>query len=92
MNSNRRIFRSTVFTSVCIAAGAVWLYAALYVIVGKIILRETALGKLAGQIDRLPPALAAPIFVVSWCVFLLGWSIPVALGLIRLFRKPGTSI
>jgi hypothetical protein len=91
MSSGPQTVRSTVFTSVCIGAGAVWFCAALYVIVGKIILRTTLLGKLAEEIDKLPPALAVPIFVLSWCVFLFGWSIPVALGLVRLFRKPGIS-
>jgi hypothetical protein len=91
MHSNPRTVRAAVFMSACNGAGAVWLYAVLYVILGKVILRETTLGKLAEQIDRLPPGLATPIFVLFWCVFLFGWSVPVALGLIRLFRKPRIS-
>jgi hypothetical protein len=89
VGSNRRTVRWTFFSSACIGAGVAWLFAVLYVIVGGVILRETALGKLAEQIDRLPPWVATPIFVLSWCVFFFGWSIPVAMGVMALFRRRG---
>jgi hypothetical protein len=87
LNSNGRGVRERVFAYSCIGAGAVWLYAVLHIVLGNVILRETPLAKLAQQIDRLPPTLATPIYVVSWCVFLFGWAVPVGLGVLRLLRR-----
>jgi hypothetical protein len=61
-------------------------------VIGNVIIRETAAGRLAREIDRLPPVLARPIFILCWSVFFLGWTVLLFLGLKRLFYRTGDSV
>jgi hypothetical protein len=70
-----------------VAIGLVWLVLVLHMVIGRVIVRESSLGWLAVQIDRLPPLFARPIFVALWCLFLLGWTVPLFLGVKHLFRR-----
>ena len=54
--------RRTTPTAVYVATGVSWLAAVFWVVIGNVIVRETPAGKLAQQIDRLPPLLAKPNF------------------------------
>lgn len=78
--------RRGMLTPVYVAFGLVWLSIALYVLLANVIVRETAAGKLAAELDKLPPLLAKPISIALWCVFLLGWAVPLFVGIRRLFR------
>lgn len=69
-----------------VGAGLVWLAVVLYVILGNIILRETPIGKLAQEVDRLPMFVAKPFFIASWFLFLLGWLAPLSAGFRVLLR------
>jgi hypothetical protein len=81
--------RRMTITGVYVATGVTWLAVVLWVVVGNVIVRGTAAGKLAQQIDRLPPLLAKLIFLLCWGMFFLGWIIPLALGVKRLFPRAG---
>jgi hypothetical protein len=70
-----------------VAIGVIWLSAVLYVVTSNFILRETAAGTIAEQIDRLPPFLARSIMVLFWCLFFVGWIVPLFIGARRLFRR-----
>jgi len=41
----------------------------------------------AQVIDKLPPPIAPLAFILFWCTLLLGWCIPIILGLRLLRRK-----
>ena len=84
--------RRITLTAVCFATGVVWLAAVLWVVVGNVIIRETALGSVALQFDRLPLLLAKPILVLCWCLFFLGWAIPLVVSVRRIFRRVGKCI
>ena len=92
MRSVTRSFRRVTSAPAFVAVGVAWGTAVLYVVFANVIVRETAAGRLAQQIDRLPPLLARPIFILCWGVFFLGWTVPLALGLQRLFRRTGDDI
>jgi len=72
---------------VLIGAGLTWFLFALWLAVRNVILRETALGPVAQVIDKLPPPIAPLAFILFWCTLLLGWCIPIILGLRLLRRK-----
>jgi hypothetical protein len=72
---------------VYVAIGVAWFVGVVWVVIGNIIVRETPVGRLAYQIDRLPPLLARPVFVLCWCLFFLGWIVPLIFGAKRLFRE-----
>jgi hypothetical protein len=77
-------------TYIAVALG--WLAVILWVVIGKVIVRETTVGgALAQQIERLPPFVARPVFTTLWFVFFLGWIVPLAFGIKRLFRRAGNS-
>ena len=69
------------------AVGMTWFVAVVWLVLGNVIVRETWLGVIAQQIDRLPPALASLVFSVAWLIFFLGWAVPLILGLTALARK-----
>jgi len=69
-----------------IALGCSWLACDLYLMAGKIILRETRLGLIARFLDRLPTLVSGPIFLLLWLALLLGWTIPLGYGFKWLFR------
>ena len=64
-----------------------WLAAVLWMIVENVILRETRLGIIARFLDRLPPKVANPMFILLWIVTLLGWIVPLALGFRWMLRS-----
>jgi len=70
-----------------IALGFAWLATGLYIIVGNIILRETPLGVLAATLDGLPSSIASPVFCFLWATLLLGWQVPLAVGVWLLLKR-----
>ena len=68
--------RRTTSTAVYVATGVGWLAAVFWVV----------------MIDRLPPLLAKPIFVVCWGLFFLGWTVPLVFGVRRVFRRVGGGV
>ena len=67
--------------------GLGWLASVLRLIIANITLRETRIGQIARLLDRLPAGLSNPIFVFLWIALLLGWVIPLTLGVMGLLRK-----
>ena len=63
-----------------VGSGFAWLFVSLYVVLENVILRETPLSIIASAIDQLPVAMATPVFVICWLVFLSRWLLPLALG------------
>jgi hypothetical protein len=86
MTGRWRTVRGVTSAPAYVAAGLIWLAAVLYGVIGNFIVRETAAGRLAQQIDRLPSFLAKPVFILCWCLFFLGWTVPLSFGIKRLFR------
>jgi hypothetical protein len=74
-------------TPLYVAVGITWLGVILWVLIGNVIIRETAVGKVAREMDRLPQSVAKPAFVLCWCLFFLGWTVPMFFGIKRLFRR-----
>jgi hypothetical protein len=64
-----------------------WLAGALWMIVGNVVLRETRLGFIAQFLDKLPPTIAKPIFILLWIVTLFGWVVPLTMGVKGLLHK-----
>ena len=64
-----------------------WISVDLCLFIGNINLRETRLGAIAQLLDRLPTAVANPIFIALWAILLLGWALPLVLGFKQLLRK-----
>jgi hypothetical protein len=89
MTENQRMVRRVTFAPVYMAVSLAWLASVLYVVIGNVVFRDTKLGVLAQQIERLPSFVSKPTFILCWCLFFLGWIIPLALGIRRLFRHPG---
>ena len=73
--------------SVLLLVGGGWLAFVLWVVLANVILRETHLGIVAQFLDRLPPAISAPLFILLWAVFLLGWAVLIGFGLKPLLRR-----
>jgi hypothetical protein len=76
--------------AVLLLVGGGWLAAALWVIVSKVILRETRIGVIAQLLDKLPPSIGTYIFTLLWAILLLGWAVPVGLALKPLLCKQAT--
>ncbi len=89
MTERCRTVRGVTSAPAYVAAGLAWLAAVLYVVIGNVIVRETPAGRLAQQIDRLPSFLAKPVFILCWCLFFLGWTVPLSFGIKRFFRRTG---
>ncbi|HTW31098.1 MAG TPA: hypothetical protein VMD76_05435 [Candidatus Sulfotelmatobacter sp.] len=73
---------------VLIGAGLTWALIVFWLVARNVILRETVLGPVAQVIDKLPPTIASLVFILLWSTLLLGWCIPIILGLRLLRRKP----
>jgi hypothetical protein len=67
--------------------GFAWFATVLYVILGNVIIRDTALGRFAHLIDRLPTWLAKFVVILCWGLFFLGWIFPLLFGFKRLFQR-----
>ena len=88
MTENRRTVQRAYLAPACIAVGIAWVAVIAYVVIGRVIIRETEAGfLLARWIERLPSFLSKPVFTVSWYVFFLGWTVPLVLGIKFLFRR-----
>jgi hypothetical protein len=75
-----------------IAGGLVWLIAVLHLTISNAIAREIRpIGTIAEFLDKFPPAVGAPIFILLWIVFLLGWMVLLILGARPLFRRRSNS-
>jgi hypothetical protein len=71
---------------VLITLGLGWLATDASIMVGHVILRETRLGVIAQILEKLPPVVADPVFLLLDAVLLLGWTVPLILGF-QLLRK-----
>lgn len=73
---------------VMIASGLLWLAAVVWLINANTIAREIRpIGAIAEFLDKLPPVVGGPIFLLLWLVFLLGWIAPLTLGVRPMFRR-----
>jgi hypothetical protein len=72
--------------AVLLIVGGSWLAVVLWVVLSNVILRETHLGIIASILDKLPPAVGVPLFVLFWAVFLIGWAVLVGFGLRPMLR------
>ena len=71
-----------------VAAGFVWLSAVLWFVISNTVGREIrAIGITAEFLDKLPPAVSTPIFILLWFVFLLGWILLFIFGVKPLLRR-----
>jgi hypothetical protein len=71
-----------------IAGSLVWLSAVLWLIISNAIVREIRpIGAIAEFLDKLPTAVATPIYILLWLVFLLGWIVLLISGARPLFRR-----
>ncbi len=77
----------TVAAVVLLAVGLAWLYLLFRWIATDVPLRETRLGPIAGFLDKLPHAVADPVFLFLWLLLLLGWIAPVLAGTWLLLRR-----
>jgi threonine/homoserine/homoserine lactone efflux protein len=73
--------------AVLLIVGGGWLAVVVWVVVSSVILRETRLGALAQFLDRFPPVVGTPIFILLWAIFFLGWAVLVGFGLRPLLRR-----
>jgi|HubBroStandDraft_6_1064221.scaffolds.fasta_scaffold656189_2 hypothetical protein len=73
--------------AVLLVIGASWFAFALWVVASNVILRETRLGVVAQLLDRLPPVVGNPIFILFWAILLLGWTGLIGFGLRPLVRR-----
>ena len=87
MSQESRMTRRITLAVTYLALGFAWFVAVLYVILGNVIIRDTALGSFANQIDRLPIWLAKFVFILCWSLFFLGWTYPLFFGFRRLFQR-----
>jgi hypothetical protein len=77
--------------AVLLVIGLSWLALALWVVSSNVILRETRLGPVAQLLDKLPPAIGTPIFILLWAILLIGWAALVGLGLRPIVRKQNSN-
>ncbi len=70
-----------------LVVGLSWLALALCVVSSNVILRETRLGFVAQLLDKLPPVIGTPIFILLWAILLLGWVVLLGFGLRPLLRR-----
>jgi hypothetical protein len=75
------------FHYVLLTVGLGWLAADVCLVVSNLILRETPIGVIATFLDKLPPAVGTPIFILLWIALLFGWVILIGLGVSPLFRR-----
>jgi hypothetical protein len=70
-----------------LVVGLSWLGFALWIVSSNVILRETRLGFVAQRLDKLPPVIGTPIFILLWVTLLLGWVVLLGFGLRPLLRR-----
>ena len=73
--------------TILLVFGGFWLAVAVWVVFSHVILRETRIGVVAQFLDKVPPTVGKPIFLLSWAILLLGWMVPVGLVVWPLLRK-----
>lgn len=64
-----------------IAVGMTWLAVDSYLMLGNVVLREARLGAIARFLDCLPKWASNPAFLCLWGILLLGWTVPLIIGL-----------
>lgn len=80
--------RGILYAPVAVAIALVWLAAVLRMTIGDVAVRASALGGfIDSQIDKLPSALARSAYTTLSLLFLLGWIVPLSLGIKRLFHR-----
>ncbi len=78
-------------TAVLLIVGAIWLSIVSWILLSNVILRETRLGLVAEFLDKLPSVISTPLFILCWAILLLGWTIPIALGVRRLLHEDNSA-
>lgn len=68
-----------------LVTSAIWCLVVICFLLGNVIVRETRLAVVARMVDSLPPRISNLAFTLLWIVFLLGWCVPLVIGL-RGFR------
>jgi hypothetical protein len=72
---------------ILVAIGGLWIVADSRILLANVVPRESFLGVLSTIIDKLPPELSRPIFILLWTILFLGWTVPLAVGVKPLLRK-----
>jgi hypothetical protein len=68
--------------------GLCWFGLVLGLMFTNIVVRGLPLlHELAEFLDKLPPKIGTPIFLLLWDAFLFGWLIPLALGILTIRRQ-----
>ena len=92
MTERSRSFNRVMSAPAFVGLGFAWFAAVLYLLLGHVIVRQTALGSVAKQLDRLPMWLANVVYILCWLLFLLGWIVPLFFGFKRLLRRTGKDV
>ena len=69
-----------------LVCSAAWCGIVIWFVLANVIMRETRLAAAARVIDSFPPRISALAFTLSWFVFLLGWCVPLFIGLRGFWR------
>jgi hypothetical protein len=70
------------------AVASVWLSLALWLVFSGTTGRDVyPVGAVAKFLDKVPSVVGAPIFILLWIVFLLGWLVLLTFGVRPLFRR-----
>ena len=72
--------------AIALVSGGYWLAVAVWVVSSHVILCETRFGVIAQFLDKLPSTVGKFIFLLSWAMLLLGWTVPVGLAAWPLLR------
>jgi hypothetical protein len=72
---------------VLLTVGLCWLAVDLGLIFSNIILRGLPLLRdIAEFLDKLPPRIGTPVFILLWNILLFGWLIPLVLAIRAILR------
>lgn len=62
---------------ILLGTGRLWIGAVAFVVCSNLILRETPLGVIAREPDKVPSPLYGILFLACWAGFFLGWAVPI---------------
>ena len=68
-------------------AGGLWFGIVVFVVTGHVIMRATAVGIIATDVDMLPSRIREIVFFLLWVLFGLGWTAPIFYALRLLWRR-----
>ena len=73
-----------------LTVGGFWLSIAVWVVFSGVILRRTRLGVIAQLLDKFPPVVGKPVFVLCWAILVFGWMAPVSFAAWPVVRAGNT--